>query len=46
MIAALTPIAVALTVGLPIFALGEHVRGREERRLTDQDTAPTRKEMP
>lgn len=32
MIASLTPVAAALAIGLPIFALGERVRSREERR--------------
>lgn len=43
MIASLTATAVALAVGLPIFALGEHVR---ESRLPDQDTSPNRQETP
>lgn len=32
MIASLTAVAAALAVGLPIFALGECIRGRGERR--------------
>jgi hypothetical protein len=43
MIVSLTATAVALAVGLPIFALGEHVR---ESRLPDQNTSPARKEAP
>lgn len=31
----------ALAVGLPIFALGERLRERKERRLDNQHTAPT-----
>nr|DAU94811.1 MAG TPA: hypothetical protein [Caudoviricetes sp.] len=34
MTASLLATAVALAVGLPIFALGELLRNREERRLT------------
>ena len=41
--ASLTAAAVALAIGLPIFALGEHVR---ESRLPDQDTSPNRQETP
>lgn len=33
MTASLTAAAVALSIGLPIFALGELIREREERRL-------------
>lgn len=44
MSASLAATAVALAVGLPIFALGELIREREERRLTDRHTSPTRKE--
>lgn len=43
MISALTATAIALAVGLPIFALGERVR---ESRPHDQNTSPTRKETP
>ena len=45
MTAALTATAVALVIGLPIFALGERVRERMERRLTDRHTSPTRKDI-
>lgn len=43
MIASLYAVAVALAVGLPIFALGESIR---ERRGADRHTSPTRKETP
>jgi len=38
--------AAALTAGLPIFALGEYLRERGERRLLDQRTSSTRKDLP
>lgn len=41
MTASLTAAAVALSIGLPIFALGEHIR---ERGGADRHTSPTRKE--
>lgn len=41
MIASLAATAVALAVGLPIFALGERIR---ERGGADRHTSPTRKE--
>lgn len=43
MIASVTAAAVALAVGLPIFALGERIR---ENHLTDQSTSPDRQETP
>lgn len=46
MTAALTAVAAALALGLPIFALGERLRGRKERRLTDQGAPSTRKDIP
>lgn len=46
MIASLTATAVALAVGLPIIALGERIREREERRLLDLHTQSTRKDTP
>lgn len=46
MIAPLTATAVALAIGLPIFALGERIREREERRLNRPPNSPTRKEVP
>jgi hypothetical protein len=45
MTASLLATAAALTIGLPIFALGEHVRGRAERRLITQGTPSTRKDI-
>lgn len=45
MTASLLATAAALTIGLPIFALGEHVRGRAERRLIAQNTPSTRKDI-
>nr|DAF12801.1 MAG TPA: hypothetical protein [Caudoviricetes sp.] len=38
--------AVALAIGLPIFALGEHVRKRRERRPRNRRAAFTRKDTP
>lgn len=32
----------ALAIGLPIFALGERIRGRKERRLNNRHTLPIR----
>ena len=46
MIASLTAAAAALAIGLPIFALGERIRERRERHLTDQGTPSTRKDIP
>lgn len=45
MIASLTATAVALAVGLPIFALGERIREREERRSGCQNITPTKKDI-
>ena len=45
MTASLTAAAVALAIGLPIFALGERLREREERRPA-HPAPPTRKETP
>lgn len=42
MIAALTATVVALAIGLPIFALGERIRGRKECRLNNRHTLPIR----
>lgn len=44
--ASLTAAAVALAVGLPIFALGERIRERDERRLNRPSTQPTWKDIP
>lgn len=41
MTASLLATAVALSVGLPIFALSERVRERKERRLGGPHTSPT-----
>ena len=45
MIASLTATAAALAVGLPIFALGERIREREERRLNRPPNSPTGKDI-
>lgn len=45
MIASLAATAVALAIGLPIFALGERIRERQELRPAHL-TQPTRKETP
>lgn len=45
MTASLIATAVALSVGLPIFALSERIRSSRERRLTDRHTSPTRKNI-
>lgn len=42
----LTAAAVALAIGLPIFALGERIRERDERRLNRPSTQPTCKDIP
>lgn len=44
-IASLTATVAALAVGLPIFALGERIRERGERRLTPSHP-DTRKDTP
>lgn len=44
-IASLTATVTALAIGLPIFALGERVREREERRLNHPPNSPTRKDL-
>ena len=36
----------ALAVGLPIFALGERIRERRERRRSTRHDSPTRKDIP
>lgn len=46
MTASLITTGVALAISLPLFALGELLRGRQERRLTDQGTPSPRKDIP
>lgn len=46
MIAALTAMAAALAVGLPIFALGERLRERGERHSPDPRIEAIRKDIP
>lgn len=46
MIASLTATAVALAAGLPIFALGERIRERGERRPGSRPNTHTRKDIP
>lgn len=45
MIASLTAVTAALAISLPIFALGERIREREERRLNRPPNSPTRKDI-
>lgn len=45
MIASLTAAVVALTIGLPVFALGERIRGRGGCRRTNPHTLSTRKDV-
>lgn len=44
MTAPMLALAVSLTLSLPIFALGEHVRKRRERRPRSRRAAFTRKD--
>ena len=46
MTASLLATAAALTIGLPIFALGERFRERKERRLGGPHNSTTRKDLP
>lgn len=46
MTASLLAMAVALTTGLPVFALWEYLRERQERRLNNRNTPPIRKDIP
>lgn len=46
MTASLIAVAAALAVGLPIFALGERIRGRGARHLTARHTTLIRKDIP
>lgn len=41
MISPILVMAAALTAGLPIFALGERIRDRRERRLSSQHARPS-----
>lgn len=45
MTASLISVAAALAIGLPIFAFGEHIRGRQERRLHGQNIPSTLKDI-
>lgn len=45
MITSLIATAVAITLGFPIFALGERLRERRERLSRPQNTPPTRKDI-
>lgn len=45
MTASLLATAVALAVGLPIFALGERIRDRRERRLNSQHAPAVREDF-
>lgn len=44
MTASLLAAAAALAIGLPIFALGERLRERKERRQSDKPIPPIRKD--
>lgn len=46
MTASLLAMAVALALGLPLFALGEYLRERRERRPHGQHASSTRKDTP
>lgn len=46
MTVSLTATAVALAIGLPIFALGERIRERRGHLLNCFRTHPTRKDIP
>lgn len=46
MTSSLIAVAMALTIGLPVFALGEHIRKRRERRPRNRRAAFTRKDTP
>ena len=45
MTASLAATAVALAIGLPIFALGERIRGRGERRPSNRNTSSIRRDL-
>ena len=42
----LLAVTAALAIGLPAFALGEYLRERRGRRLSNLYTPPTRKDIP
>lgn len=46
MTASLTAVVAALAIGLSIFAIGERIRERGERRLNRPPNSPTRKDFP
>ena len=46
MTASLPATAVALVLGLPVFALGEYLRERRGRRPSNPRTSPTEKDIP
>lgn len=46
MTSSLLATAVALSISLPIFALGERLRARQGRRLRNQLIPPNRKDTP
>lgn len=45
MTASLIAVAMALTLGLPIFALGEYLRENKERRPDRPHPSPTREDI-
>lgn len=45
MTSALLAAAAALAAGLPVFALGERLRDRQERRLRNRNTPPNREDV-
>lgn len=46
MTTSLLALAVALAIGLPVFAIGESLRERRERGLRNRRTSSTRKDTP
>jgi hypothetical protein len=46
MTSSLLAMSVALALSLPLFVLGERLRGRQERHLTGKHTSPTKKDAP
>lgn len=45
MTASLIATVAALAIGLPIFALGERIRGRREHPPSNRHISPTRKDI-